>query len=631
MAVPKRMIEAVAAAPRGVVEERESVTIRFAGDSGDGMQLVGAQLSKTSAFLGNDVRTMPDLPAEIRAPAGSLAGVSGFQIHFSSVDIHTPGDRLDALVAMNPAALKTHLDDLEPDGLLLVNEDAFEAAELAKAGYDKNPLEDGSLACYRVLAVPMGMLNRAALVELKLTPREADRCKNFFALGLVYWLFDRSLELTLEWIQAKFAKNPAVLEANTRSLRAGYHYGETMEALPVHYRVPAAPVRPGRYRRITGNEGLALGMVAAAKTARIPLLYAGYPITPASDLLHLLAGWQRFGVRAFQAEDEMAAVSAALGAAFGGALGVTATSGPGVSLKSEGLGLAVMAELPLVVINIQRAGPSTGMPTKTEQADLLQALFGRNGECPAIVLAPASPGDCFAMMFEAARLALGYMTPVVLLSDAYLAQVAEPWPVPKPEELPALTARLAEGPNAMKDGQPRFLPYQRDERGVRPWAIPGTPGLEHRLGGMEKEDGSGDVSYEPLNRERMVHARAAKIARVAEDIPPLTVHGPDKGALLVLGWGGTFGAIRTAVERAQRKGLSVAHAHLRYLNPFPANTENLLRRYRKVLVPELNGGQLRFLLRGEFLLDVVGLSKVQGRPFTVREIEEAIDAQLIAD
>jgi 2-oxoglutarate ferredoxin oxidoreductase subunit alpha len=608
----------------------ESATIRFAGDSGDGMQLAGTQFTNASAILGNDISTLPDFPAEIRAPAGTLAGVSGFQVHFSSRDIHTPGDRLNALVVMNPAALKTNLKDLESGGMLIVNADAFSKSELHKAGYDSNPLEDGSLKSYRVFRIPINTLNREAVADVqpKLSPREADRCKNFFALGLVYWLYERPLEPTLRWIRDKFAKNPAVLEANTRTLKAGYHYGETTEALPVHYSVPPAQIKPGRYRKITGNEALAIGLVSAATLMNKAVVYASYPITPASDILHYLSDLKRFGVRTVQAEDEIAAIGMAIGASFGGALGVTATSGPGICLKSEAIGLAVMTEMPVVVIDVQRGGPSTGLPTKTEQADLLQAMYGRNGECPAAIVAPCSPADCFAMIFEAVRLAVSFMTPVFLLSDGYLANGAEPWLIPRVEELPRIIVRHPQGPNSNGNGEARFLPYKRDERLVRQWAIPGTPGLEHRIGGLEKEDVTGNVSYDPANHEHMIRTRAQKIANIAKEIPVLEVNGPAEGDLLVIGWGGTYGAIVSAVQRAQRKGYKVAQAHLRYLNPMPRNTGEVLKRYKKVLVPELNAGQLRLLLRGEFLVDAIGLNKIQGRPFLVSEIEEKIEQLL---
>src|SRR5947209_926809 len=539
------------------VEELESVTIRFAGDSGDGMQLAGTQFTNASAILGNDISTLPDFPAEIRAPAGTLAGVSGFQVHFSSRDIHTPGDSLNTLVAMNPAALKTNLKDLQSGGILILNTDAFTTSDLHKAGYKTNPLEDNSLKGYRVIRVPINKLNREAVSSIKMSPREADRCKNFFALGLVYWLYERPLEPTLKWIRDKFGKNPAVQEANTRALKAGYNLGETTEQLPVHYRVPKAQIKPGRYRKITGNEALAMGLVAATQIADIPLVYATYPITPASDILHPLSDLKRLGVRTVQAEDEIAAIGMAIGASFGGAMGVTATSGPGICLKSEAIGLAVMTEMPLIIIDVQRGGPSTGLPTKTEQADLLQAMFGRNGECPVAIVAPSSPADCFTMVFEAVRLAIGFMTPVLYLSDGYLANGAEPWLIPKTEELPRISVRHPQKRHSNGNGEAKFMPYKRDARLVRQWAIPGTPGLEHRIGGLEKEDVTGNVSYDPQNHEHMVKTRAQKIANIANEIPLLEVSGPAEGDLLVIGWGGTYGAIISAVQRAQRQGLKV--------------------------------------------------------------------------
>ena len=608
------------------LKELETVTVRFAGDSGDGMQLAGTQFTNASAIFGNDISTLPDFPAEIRAPAGTLAGVSGFQIHFSSREIHTPGDRVDTLIAMNPAALRTNIKDLEKGGILIVNSDAFTDNDLRKAGYTSNPLEDGSLSGYQVHAIPITKLTREAVRELKLTTREADRCKNFFALGLVYWLYDRPMEPTLKWIREKFSKNPAILEANTRTLKAGYHYGETTEVFAVHYRVPKAKIPPGRYRKITGNEATACGLVAAALLANKPLLYCSYPITPASDILHALADRKRYGVRTFQAEDEIAAIGAAIGVAFGGGLGVTGTSGPGICLKSEAIGLAVMTELPVVIIDVQRGGPSTGLPTKTEQADLLQAMFGRNSESPVAVVAPCSPADCFDMIMEAVRLAVSYMTPVMFLSDGYLANGAEPWRIPEISQLPRIEVHHPTGPN--DDG--RFMPYKRDERLVRPWAVPGTPGLEHRIGGLEKEDVTGNVSYDPINHEHMVRTRAQKIANIANDIPELKVNGPERGDLLVIGWGGTYGAITTAVDKMRQQGHSVAQAHLRYLNPMPKNTGEVLKRYRRVLVPELNCGQLRMLLRAEFLVDAIGLNKIQGRPFLVSEITEKIEEVLAA-
>lgn len=610
------------------VQEVDAVTIRFCGDSGDGMQLVGNEFTKSSAILGNDISTLPDFPAEIRAPVGTLAGVSGFQIHFSSHDIHTPGDKLDTLVAMNPAALKTNIKDLQSGGILIVNSDSFNTSDLNKAGYKSNPLQDGSLKGYRLFQVPITMLNREAVAALKLSPREADRCKNFFALGLVYWLYERSMDPTLRWIHQKFTKNAAVQEANTRTLKAGYNYGETCEVLPVHYRVPKAKIKPGVYRKISGNEALALGLVAAATVANKQLVYSSYPITPASDILHHLSELKRYGVRTVQAEDEIAAIGMAIGAAFGGALGVTATSGPGICLKSEAIGLAVMTEMPVIIIDVQRGGPSTGLPTKTEQADLLQVMFGRNGECPAAIVAPCSPGDCFAMMFEAVRIAFSFMTPVFLLSDGYLANGAEPWSLPKIEDLPKITVTHPTQANSNGNGEAHFLPYKRDERLVRQWALPGTPGLEHRIGGLEKEDVTGNVCYDPANHEHMIKTRAQKIANIANEIPELAVDGPQEGDLLVLGWGGTYGSISTAVERAQRKGLKVSHAHFRYLNPMPRNTGDVIKRFKRFLVPELNAGQLRMLLRATYLIDAVGLNKIQGRPFLVSEIEEKIEQML---
>jgi 2-oxoglutarate ferredoxin oxidoreductase subunit alpha len=628
MTVSNPTAPASAGSRHAVLEERDSVTIRFAGDSGDGMQLAGTQFTNSSAILGNDISTLPDFPAEIRAPAGTLAGVSGFQVHFSSHDIHTPGDSLNALVAMNPAALKTNLKDLEPGGILIVNSDAFGTGDLHKAGYKSNPLEDGSLKGYKVFRIPINKLNREAVAECKLSPREADRCKNFFALGLVYWLYERSLEPTLRWIREKFGKNPAVLEANTRTLKAGYNFGETTETMPVHYRVPKAHIKPGRYRKITGNEAVALGLVAATQLANLPLVYATYPITPASDILHYLSDLKKYGVLTVQAEDEIAAIGMAIGASFGGALGVTATSGPGICLKSEAIGLAVMTELPCVIIDVQRGGPSTGLPTKTEQADLLQAMFGRNGECPTAIVAPCSPADCFQMIFEAVRLSIAFMTPVFYLSDGYLANGAEPWLIPNIADLPKIGVKHPTQPNGNGNGHAAFLPYKRDDRLVRPWAIPGTAGLEHRIGGLEKEDVTGNVSYDSANHEHMVRTRAQKIANIAREIPELTVTGPAEGDLLVVGWGGTYGSILSAVQRAQRKGHKVAHAHLRYLNPMPRNTGDLLKRYKKVLVPELNAGQLSMLLRARFLVDAVGLNKVQGKPFLVSEIEQKIEQML---
>jgi 2-oxoglutarate ferredoxin oxidoreductase subunit alpha len=601
--------------PAAPIQELERVTIRFAGDSGDGMQLTGTQFTRTAAVFGNDISTLPDFPAEIRAPAGSLPGVSGFQISFSSTDIHTPGDQPDVLVAMNPAALKTNIGDLPPGGALIVNTDAFTQTNLNKAAYTSNPLTDGSLSQYTTFEIPISTLNERSLEGLEMTSKQKDLTKNFFALGLMFWLYERSMDPTIEWIDAKFGARPVIAEANKRALKAGYAFGETTEIFHTHYRVRPAKLDPGTYRNITGNEATALGFLAASKLADRPLFYGSYPITPASDILHQLSGYKAFGVKTFQAEDEIAAIGAAIGASYGGALGLTASSGPGIALKTEAMGLAVMVELPLVVIDVQRAGPSTGMPTKTEQADLLQVMFGRNSDSPVPIVAPATPGDCFAMAIEAWRLALKYMTPVVFLSDAFLATGSEPWRIPALADLPDI--RVA---NAVSDGGP-FRPYLRDETTLaRPWAVPGTPGLEHRIGGLEKADITGNVSYDPDNHHRMQMLRAEKVAGIARDIPPLEVFGPSSGDLLILGWGSTYGAIRSAVERLQADGRSVAHAHLRHLNPFPENTESVLRSYRRVLIPEVNLGQLLMLIRAKFLIDAVGYDRVRGKPFRIAEI-----------
>lgn len=605
---------------KGPVVDLASATVRFCGDSGDGMQLTGLQMTNTSALAGNDIATFPDFPAEIRAPRGTKAGVSGYQLHFASREIFTPGDQVDALVAMNPAALVTNIEDLVRGGILIVNRDSFDEQGLRQAGYKTNPLDDGTLGSYRLFQVDMTRITRAAVAELDVGTKEADRCKNFFALGLAYWLYDRPLDATLRYIDAKFGKRPEIAEANRRALYAGYNYGETTEAMQTQFRVAPARLTPGRYRNIMGNEATAWGLMTAAHRSQCDLFLASYPITPASDILHELARHKGFGVRTFQAEDEIAAVTAAIGAAFGGAMAVTTSSGPGIALKQEGLGLAVMTELPLLVINVQRGGPSTGLPTKTEQADLTQALFGRNGECPMPVIAARSPGDCFDVVQEAWRLAVRYMTPVMLLTDGYIANGSEPWPIPKLSDLPPIEVQHP-GPG---DGQTPFLPYQRDARLARPWALPGTPGLMHRIGGLEKEDITGNVSYDPANHEHMVHLRARKVARIAEDIPLQEVQGPARGRVLVVSWGGTFGACATAVDRVRDEGHAVAHCHLRYLNPLPRNLGELLGRYDRVLVPELNLGQLLLLLRGRYLVDAVGLNKVRGKPFTVQEVAERI-------
>jgi 2-oxoglutarate ferredoxin oxidoreductase subunit alpha len=599
------------------IQELERVTIRFAGDSGDGMQLTGSQFTRTAAVYGNDIATLPDFPAEIRAPAGSLPGVSGFQISFSSNDIHTPGDAPDVLVAMNPAALRTNLGDLPPGGALIVNQDAFSAQNLQKAGYAANPLTDGSLKPWTVFEIPISTLNARALEGLDMTSKQVDLTKNFFALGLMFWLYERSMDPTLQWVDAKFGAKPVIAEANKRALKAGYAFGETTEIFHTHYRVPAAQLPAGTYRNITGNEATALGFVAASKLARRDLFYGSYPITPASDILHQLSTYKHFGVRTFQAEDEIAAIGSAIGASYGGAMGMTASSGPGIALKSEAMGLAVMVELPLVVVDVQRAGPSTGMPTKNEQSDLLQVMFGRNGDTPVPIVAPATPAECFDYAIEAWRLALKYMTPVAYLSDAFLATGSEPWRIPDVADLPSIGVENW----TVKE---TFHPYDRDpDTLARPWAVPGTPGLEHRIGGLEKADITGNVSYDPENHHRMTQLRNEKVANIANDIPDLQVYGPASGDLLILGWGSTYGAIRSAVERLQGAGLKVAHAHLRHLNPFPRNTGDALGSFHKVLIPEVNLGQLRLLIRGRYLVDAIGLNRVRGKPFRISEIEEA--------
>lgn len=603
-------------------EDIQDVVIRFAGDSGDGMQLTGTQFTNTSAVFGNDISTLPDFPAEIRAPAGSLPGVSGFQLNFSSRDIRTPGDEPNVLVAMNPAALKVNIADLEPGGILIVNSDAFNENNLKKAGYAKNPLEDGSLSAYRLFSLPITSLNANALAETKLTKKDIDRCKNFFALGLMYWLYDRPMKHTLDWIDAKFKKNPEIAKANALALKAGFNYGDTTEMFTTHYKVQKATLQPGKYRNIMGNEATAIGFVTASQLAKRPLFYASYPITPASDILHELSRLQNFGVKTFQAEDEIAAMGAAIGASFAGRLGLTGTSGPGICLKSEAINLAVMTELPVVIVDVQRGGPSTGLPTKTEQADLLQALFGRNSESPLVVLAPATPGDCFYMAIEAWRLAIKYMTPVIYLSDGYLGNGSEPWKVPKVEDLPKIEVKF----RTEVEG---FFPYLRDKQTLaRPWAIPGTPGLEHRIGGLEKQDVTGNVSYDPENHERMVKLRAEKIARIANDIPDVEVYGDREGEVLVVGWGGTYGAITAAVEELRSNKRSVSSIHLRYLNPFPKNLGDILGRFDKIVVPELNLGQLALLLRAKFLVPAISFSKVKGKPFKISEIIDKVEEVL---
>jgi 2-oxoglutarate/2-oxoacid ferredoxin oxidoreductase subunit alpha len=603
-------------------EVLESAVIRFAGDSGDGMQITGNQFTNTTALFGNDLATFPDFPAEIRAPAGTLPGVSGFQIHFGARDIYTPGDAVDALVAMNPAALSVNLSDLKPSGILIVNVDNFRETDLKKAHLARSPLEDHSLEGYRLFPVELTKLTRAALRDLGLDAKSMDRCKNFFALGMCYWLFNRALDSTERWLDQKFRAKPQLAEANKLALKAGYAFCDATDAFQVRYEVPPARLAPGTYRNLSGNSALAMGFVAAARRAGLALFQGSYPITPASDVLHELSLYKEFGVVTFQAEDEIAAVTAAIGAAYAGRLAITTTSGPGMALKAEALGLATMVELPLVVVDIQRGGPSTGLPTKTEQADLLQALFGRNSEAPVPVLAASSPGDCFWVALEASRIAIKYMVPVILLSDGYLANGAEPWRIPDLQELPEIPVRFRTDPEG-------FRPYDREPHTLaRPWAVPGTAGLEHRVGGLEKQDGTGNVSYDPLNHEAMVRMRAAKVEAVAADIPDASPAGDPEGDLLVVGWGSTYGAITAALRAARAKGRRVGHVHLRHLNPLPRNLGAVLGRYRRVLVPELNMGQLRWLLRARYLVDAVGYAKVQGKPFKQSELEAKIDEVL---
>jgi 2-oxoglutarate ferredoxin oxidoreductase subunit alpha len=601
-------------------KELDRAVIRFAGDSGDGMQLTGEQFTTESAWAGTDLATLPNFPAEIRAPAGTLFGVSSFQLQFGSQRVYTPGDRLDCLVAMNPAALKVHLSDLKPGGLLIVNTAAFEKRNLDKAGYAANPLDEPALAeRYRLHKVDMSGLTHQAIADLKLDTKEKDRTKNFFALGLVSWIYTRPLEPTLDWINKKFAKSAAIAEANTRVLKAGHAFGETAEFFEESYRVEPAEMAPGLYRAMTGNRALAWGLLAAAQRSTLPVVYGAYPITPASSVLEELAMHKRFRVRTIQAEDEIAAATAAIGASFGGAIGVTCSSGPGIALKGEAIGLAVTAELPLVIFNIQRAGPSTGMPTKTEQADLMQALYGRNSESPIVVLAPATPGDCFYIAYEAVRIAVKYMVPVMVLSDGFLANGSEPWLIPDPTTLPPIDVHF----RTETEG---FFPYLRDPATLaRPWVQPGTPGLEHRIGGIEKQDVTGNISYDPENHDHMVRTRAEKVRRVGQEIPPTSINGPATGDLLVVGWGGTYGSITAAVERAQAAGKSVASIHLRHLNPLPPDLGHILREYRKVLVPEINSGQLVRVLRAEYLVDAVGFNRVRGLPLASDEIQDAIN------
>jgi 2-oxoglutarate/2-oxoacid ferredoxin oxidoreductase subunit alpha len=595
------------------------ITVRLAGDSGDGMQLLGTQLTNTSALAGNDVATFPDFPAEIRAPRGTRAGVSGFQLQFSSEEIFTPGDGLDALVCMNPAALVTNLEDLKPTGLLIVNSDSFEAKDLKLAKLQTNPLDDGTIKNFRTIKVAMTSMTRAAVEPTGLSQKLADQCKNFFAMGLVFWLYGRDVAPTLRFIDQKFSKKPDIQKANRLALQAGWNYGETTEDFVSTFQVTPAKLTPGKYRNIMGNQALVLGLIAASKLSGKNLFLGSYPITPASDILHELSRYKNFGVRTFQAEDEIAAVCSAIGAAFGGSMAVTTSSGPGIALKGEGMGLGLMLELPLLIIDVQRGGPSTGLPTKTEQSDLLMAMFGRNGESPLPVIAARSPADCFNMAIDAWRVATKFMTPVILLSDGYIANGAEPWRIPQSSELEPI--RITH-PSAEENGKP-FMPYLRDENLSRPWALPGTPGLMHRIGGLEKQDVTGNISYDPENHQHMVKTRARKVSLVADFVEEQIVDGAESGTLL-LSWGGTYGACHTAVKACLAEGMKVGHCHLRWLNPFPRNLGQIISRYDRVLVAELNTGQLRMLLRSEFLVDAVGLNKIKGKPFSVSELVDGI-------
>jgi 2-oxoglutarate ferredoxin oxidoreductase subunit alpha len=615
------------------VHQIDRVIIRLAGDSGDGMQLTGDRFTAETAAFGNDLSTLPNFPAEIRAPAGTLPGVSSFQVHFADHDIMTPGDAPNVLVAMNPAALKANIADLAPGADIIANADEFTTRACQRVGYAANPLDDGTLDDYKVSAVPLTSMTVAALKDIDISKKEAERAKNMFALGLLSWMYNRPTASTLEFLERKFAKVPHIAQANITAFRAGYNFGETTESFSVSYEIKPAPMKPGTYRNISGNLALSYGLIAASQATGLPLFLGSYPITPASDILHELSKHKAFGVRTFQAEDEIAGVTAALGAAFGGGLGVTTTSGPGVALKSEAIGLGVMLELPLLIVDVQRGGPSTGLPTKTEQADLLQAMFGRNGEAPVPIVAPSSPSDCFAAAIEAARIATKYRTPVFLLSDGYLANGSEPWLLPDLDTLPDIRVAFATAPNHVdKKGNPEFWPYLRDEETLaRAWAVPGTPGLEHRVGGLEKEDGSGDISYEPANHDLMVRLRQAKVDGIARDIAPLVVDDPSGEAdVLVLGWGSTYGPIGAACRRVRARGMKVAQAHLRHLNPFPANTGDVLRTYSKVLVPEMNLGQLALLIRAKYLVDAVSYDKVNGMPFKAAELADVIAATVDA-
>jgi len=605
-------------------ETLSDVVIKFAGDSGDGMQLTGSQFTNNTAMLGIDLATFPDFPAEIRAPQGTLPGVSGFQLRFSSNPVFTPGDLCDVLVAMNAAALKTNLKQLKKGGKIIANTDGFDAKNLRLANYKEgvNPLEDGSLGNYEVIKMDVTKMTREALKEITMGMKEKDRAKNMFVLGFLYWMYNRSMDGTIGFLKEKFGKKDEILNSNIKALQAGYNYGDTTETFTTTYKVEKAKMEVGEYRSIMGNQAVTLGLIAASQKSGLQLFLGSYPITPASDILHDLAKYKNFGVKTFQAEDEIAAITSAIGAAYGGSLGITTSSGPGIALKAEAMGLAVMLEIPLIVINIQRGGPSTGLPTKTEQSDLLQAYYGRNGECPMPIVSASTPGDCFSAIYEAARISIQHMTPVIFLSDGYIANGAEPWRFPKSADLPAIEVKFK---TSLDEGEEQLMPYKRDEKLVRPWAIPGTPGLEHRIGGLEKEDGTGNVSYDPDNHQHMVKTRQAKVDKIADYIPLQTIdNGPEKGKVLVLGWGSTFGAIKSAVAELLAEGRSIAHAHLRYMRPFPKNLGEILRNYETVIVPEINNGQLIKIIRDVYFVDAKGYNKIMGIPITKTELVEEL-------
>jgi 2-oxoglutarate ferredoxin oxidoreductase subunit alpha len=602
----------------------EDVVIKFAGDSGDGMQLTGSQFTNSTALLGNDLSTFPDFPAEIRAPQGTVPGVSGYQLHFSSNRIYTPGDACDVLVAMNAAALKVNLKSLKPGGIIIANTDGFDSKNLRLANYADgvNPIEDGSLTNYELHKIDVTKLTREALKDIQLGTKEKDRAKNMFVLGFLYWLYNRDMEVTISFLKEKFGKKQEILDSNIKALQAGYNYGDTVEAFTSRYKVEKAKLPAGKYRSITGNTALAYGLIAASDRSGLPMFLGTYPITPASDILHELSRYKNFGIRTFQAEDEIAGITSAIGASYGGSLGVTTTSGPGMALKTEAMGLAVMLEIPLLIVNIQRGGPSTGLPTKTEQSDLLQAYYGRNGECPMPVISASTPSDCFDAAYEAVRIAVQHMTPVILLSDGYIANGAEPWRFPQSADLQPIEVKFK---TTLEEGEEKFMPYKRDEKLVRPWSVPGSAGLEHRIGGLEKEDISGNISYDPENHQHMVKTREAKVEMIADYIPLQTLDsGPETGDVLVLGWGSTYGSIKSAVTELQAAGKSVAHAHLRHMRPFPKNLGEMLQRYKKVLIPEINNGQLIKIIRDKYLVDAVGFNKIKGTPITRAELVSAI-------